>query len=318
MGYNDYTKLNKHVTQVGSTLLMSQLESNLKLYLDWGLLEIGAFNNIEADSSGAYGGGYNNLRVVDDPSYEQGQVWEAARKDWVWETGLTYAYQPISISGVLISGTTYGTGDSPYEHPYNSPLGRVIFDSGLPTNGVVELNHSSRNVQVYISDHAPWWDEIQYNSYRIDDTTFDSIGSGNWDILGSNRVQLPAVVVEAVPRRRFKPYELGTVGNFVYQDVLFHILAESRWWRNQLLDIISLEKDRSIWLYDNNLIADITGYPLDERGMLLSSPIMYPTLVEDYRFKLVRFYDANIEEMESFSSRLYSGTVRVTFEIIMA
>jgi hypothetical protein len=318
MAFNDYTRLNSFVTHVGETLLMSQLESNLKTYLDWGLLEIGAFNNISGTSSGAYGGAYYDLRVVSDPSYTDGQIWESARKDWVWETGTTYSFSPINISGIEISGTTYGTGDATYGHHYNYPLGRVVLDNAVPTNGSIQVNHSSRSVQVYIADQAPWWDQIQYNSYRIDDTTFNEIGSGNWDILASNRVQLPSIVVEAVSRRTMRPYEMGTVGNFVYQDVLFHILAESRWWRNKLLDIISLEKDRTIWLYDNNLIADVTGYPLDERGMVTESPIMYPTLVAEYRFKKARFYNTNIEEMESFNARLFTGTVRATFEIIMA
>ena len=73
----------------------------------------------------------------------------------------------------------------------------------------VQLNYSYRNVQVYIADQAPWWDELQYNSMRVDDATFSEIGSGNWGILSNHRVQMPAIVVEAVPRRTFKPYELG-------------------------------------------------------------------------------------------------------------
>jgi len=318
MGLNDYKRLNQHVTQIGESLLISQLETNLKTYLDWGFLELGGFNNIEAPASGAFGGNFDVLRPVDDPSYSTGRVWEAARKDWVWETGLSYGYQPIDISGVYYNDVLYGTGDATYAHHYNYPLGRVVFDSGVPTTGEVRINHSFRNVQVYIADQAPWWDEIQYDSYRVDDPTFSDSGSGNWQILANNRVQLPAVVIEAVPRRRFKPYEMGTVGHFVYQDVLFHILAESRWWRNQLTDIISLEKDRTIWLYNNNLIANATGYPLDERGMRLTNPNMYPDLVDDYRFKRARFFNCEVMDLSRTSSRLMQATVKATFEIVLA
>lgn len=318
MALNDYTRLNKHVTHLGSTLLTSQIESNLKTYLDWGLLEIGGFRNVTMPTSGAYGGIFDGLRLVNDPNYTLGQVWETPRKDWVWETGITYSYEPIDISGVYVGGNLYTTGDATYGHHYNYPLGRVVFDSAIATTSVVKINHSYRNVQTYIADQAPWWEEIQYDSLRVDDDTLDLNTSGNWGVLSSHRVQLPAIVIEAVPKRKMRPYEMGTIGNYVYQDVNFHILAESRWWRNTLMDIISLEKDRTIWLYDNNSIADVTGYPLDERGMKVSSPKMYPTFVDDFRYKKMKFHDTAINNITSTSSRLKQATVRATVEVVMA
>ena len=318
MANTDYTRLNKHVTQIGKTLLTSQLESNLKTYLDWGLLGVGSFSNVSIPTSGAYGGTFDKLRLVDEPSYTLGQVWEGPRKDWVWETGIYYDTQPNVLTGVYVNGTFYGTGDATYGHHYNYPLGRVVFDSAVSENSTVQIDYAYRNVQVYIADQAPWWDELQYDSFRVDDPTLYDVGSGNWQILSNNRVQLPAVVIEAVPRRTFQPYEMGTVGNWVYQDVLFHILSESRWWRNQLIDTISLEKDRTIWLYDNNSVASATGYPLDHRGMRNSSAIMYPDLVESYRYKMARYYNMVVTEMSSPNSRFHRGTVRATFEVVMA
>lgn len=315
-GFNK--RLNKHVTNIGTSLLTSQIETNLKSYLDWGLLGVGSFSNVDIPTSGAFGGTFDKLRLVDDPSYIDGQVWESPRKDWVWETGVYYGIQPTNISGVNVNGNFYGTGDATYGHHYNYPLGRVVFDSAIPVNSNVQLEYSYRNVQTYIADQAPWWDEIQYGSYRVDDPTLYDVGSGNWQILSNNRVQLPAVVLEATSRRSFKPYELGTVSNFVYTDVLFHILSESRWWRNQLVDIISLEKDRTIWLYDNNQVASVTGYPLDHRGMRVSNPLMYPYLVDNYRYKMARFFNMAVTEMESPNSRLHRATVRATLEIVMA
>ncbi len=318
MPTSDYTRLNKHVTQIGQTLLTSQLESNLKTYLDWGLLGVGSFSNVSIPTSGAYGGTFDKLRLVNDPSYTLGQVWEGPRKDWVWETGINYSTQPNSLTGIYVGGSFYGTGDATYGHHYNYPLGRVIFDSAIAQTSNVQLNYSYRNVQTYIADQAPWWDQLQYDSLRVDDSTIYDIGSGNWQILSNHRVQLPAVVIEAVPRRTFQPYEMGTVGNFVYQDVLFHILSESRWWRNQLIDVISLEKDRTIWLYDNNEVANVTGYPLDYRGMRSSTALMYPDLVNSYKFKMARYYNMLVTEMTSPTSRFHRGAVRATFEVVMS
>ena len=116
----------KQVSQVGNTLLNSQLESNLKSFIDWGMLGIGGWFNITIPSSGAWGGTFDQLRVVDDPSYTLGQVWETPRKDWVWETGVAYiGSSPIDISGVYIDDTLKGTGDATYGHHYNYPLGQL-------------------------------------------------------------------------------------------------------------------------------------------------------------------------------------------------
>ncbi|MHC4911416.1 MAG: hypothetical protein ACYTE5_00210 [Planctomycetota bacterium] len=314
------------VNHVGENSLINQMESSLKTYLDWGLLSIGGWTNIETPTSGAFGGDFSTLRAVSDPAYTDGQVWESARKDWVWETGMDYSgvlsngdptgVEPIAITGVSVGGTTYGTGDATYAHHYNYPLGRVIFDTAVSTTSAVKLDYSYRNVQTYIADQAPWWDEIQQNSLRVDDSTFDQIGSGNWGILSNHRVQLPAVVVEAVPRRTFTPYQLGDVSQFVYQDVLFHIIADTRWWRNNLVDIVSLQKDTTIMMYNNNTVAQSGAYPLDYRGMLVDSSKSYPCLADEYPFKTMRFFNVIVTEMQTLNSRLYQGTVRVTFELV--
>jgi hypothetical protein len=312
---NQYNLLNNSIGHIGKTLLTSQLETNLKGYLDWGLLNIGGFTNIARPTSGSYGGDFSTLRLVNDPSYTLGQVWETARKDWVYESGLSYSYQPIDISGVYVNGVYYSSGSLP--HHYNYPLGRVIFDTALPSTSGVSMNYSYKNVQIYIADQAPWWDELQYNSFRIDDSSFSKANSGNWAILSNHRVQLPAVVVEASAKRSFQPYEMGQTNQRVFQDVLYHVIAESRWWRNQLMDIICLDKDRTIFLYDNNLVSANNAYPLDYRGAKNSLGKLYPTLIEDYPYTVANFKNMTVQEMTSYNSRLYKATIRTTFEVIV-
>jgi len=314
------------VDHVGENLLINQMESTLKTYLDWGLLSVGGWTNITTPSAGAYGGSFDTLRPVSDPAYTDGQVWESARKDWVWETGMDYSgvlsngtatgVEPVTVTGVSINGTTYGTGDATYAHHYNYPLGRVVLDTAISTSSTVKAEYSYRNVQVYIADQAPWWDEFQQNSLRVDDPTYSVAGSGNWSILSNNRVQLPAIIVEAVPRRTFTPYQMGDVSQFVYQDVLFHIIADTRWWRNNLVDIISFQKDTTIMMYDNNTVAQSGAYPLDFRGMLVDSSKTYPCLANDYPYKSMRFFNAIVTEMNTINSRLYQGTIRATFELV--
>ena len=321
----DLNKKFVKVDHVGENLLINQMESTLKTYLDWGLLSVGGWTNITTPTSGAYGGTFDTLRLVSDPAYTDGQVWESARKDWVWETGMDYSgvlsngtttgVEPVTVTGVSINGTTYGTGDATYGHHYNYPLGRVVLDTAISTSSTVKAEYSYRNVQVYIADQAPWWDEFQQNSLRVDDPTYSVAGSGNWSILSNNRVQLPAIIVEAVPRRTFTPYQMGDTSQFVYQDVLFHIIADTRWWRNNLVDIISFQKDTTIMMYDNNTVAQSGAYPLDFRGMLVDSSKTYPCLANDYPYKSMRLFNAIVTEMNTINSRLYQGTIRATFEL---
>ena len=308
------------VSQVGNTLLNSQLESNLKSFLDWGMLGVGGWFDVSIPTAGAWGGTFDQLRVVDDPAYTLGQVWESSRKVWVCETTVPYTGgSPTDISGVYVNSTLKGTGDATYGHHYNYPLGRVIFDSAIPTTSTVKMEYSYRNVQTYIADQAPWWDELQYNSMRVDDSTFSQVSSGNWSILANHRVQMPAVVIEVVPRRTYQPYELGTSNSFITQDALFHIVAESRWWRNQLVDIISLQKDKTLMLYDSNKLADANAFPLDYRGMVVNSGNNYSGIVNNtaYQYTTARITDMGVTEMESYNSRLYEGTVRASFEVIL-
>jgi len=314
-----YTYLDK-VAYIGEHQLSNQLEYNLKAYVDYMLLGMGGWQNIERPTSGAYGGDFSILRLVNDPSYTEGTVWETARKDWVYETGVVSypTSAPISISGIYINGTLYQTGDATYGHHYNYPLGRVVFDSPVSISSVVTLNYSFRDVQVYLADNAPWWDEIQYDSYRVDDDTYSVSNSGAWAVLSNHRVQLPAIVIEILPNRNMKPYQLGDTSQILKQSVAFHILAESRWWRNQLMDIVSLHKDNQIWLLDYNTMANSGSYPLDYRGMKINNNT-YDSLVNtsQYRYALCRVADTDIQESLSPNPRLYTAMVRGDFEIVI-
>ena len=58
MAINDYTKL-KGVTHIGNSQLMTILENNLKAFIDWGLLGIGACFDVVIPTSGAFGGTFS-------------------------------------------------------------------------------------------------------------------------------------------------------------------------------------------------------------------------------------------------------------------
>jgi hypothetical protein len=307
-----------HVNNIGDTLLMSELETNIKTFFDWAFLGIGGWFDVNRPTSGIYGGEFHKLRAVEDPQYTDGQVWETVRKDWVWETGVEYSSEPIHISGVYLDDTLYATGDATYAHHYNYPLGRVVFDSAIPVTTDVQMNYSYRWLQTYVADEAPWWQELQYGSTRPDDLQFDISGSGEWGSNSPHRVQFPAIVLECVPRGTSRPFEIGNNSLILEQDMLFHALGETRHDRNQIVDILRSQTDRTMWLFDSDKVARSGIYPLDYQGSYTSGKEMYPGFIgEDYRWKRCRWTNAVIAEVQSLQPTLHEGTVRVTFEVIV-
>src|SRR5574339_24267 len=168
----DYTLL-KGITNIGETLLMNEVEHNLKAFLDWSLLNsAGAWTDVRIPTSGIHGNNFHTLRPVVDPTYNDGQVWETVRSDWVWETGVNYGtgINPIDISGVYVNGTFYQTGNVLFGHYYDYPLGRVIFTGSIPTGSVGTMEYSYRDIRVNLADNSKVWKEIQYGSLRPDDS----------------------------------------------------------------------------------------------------------------------------------------------------
>lgn len=312
----------KGVFHLGNTTLMNELESNLKMWLDWGLLRIGGWFDVNRPSTpGGFGGDFAVLRNVSDPSYSDGQVWESARKDWVWETDVDYVgvdtntYNPIAIpADVTVNGISTNYDWIDY------PLGRVYFSSPISTTATVLAEYSYRWVQVYRAISCDWWRELQYRSFRVDDSQFLQDETGAWAIGGQHRVQMPAIVIEAVPRSTSRPYQLGDGSYWVNQDVLCHVLAENGSDRNKLVDILRGQFDATIWLFNSNEVSTNDAWPLDHRGMAVDTSQTYPALVDEttgYRWLKCRFANTRTFEVEAFNSRLYQGVVRLTCEAVL-
>ncbi len=317
---SQYTQF-KGVTSIGDTMLMDELENNLKTYLDWGLLQIGGFINVRRPTvSTADGGNFHILRPSSDPAYTAGTVYETIRKDWVWETGVSYSgTSPIQISGVYVDNVLYPSTGVAYGHYYDYQNGRVIFSSGVPSNSVVSLEYSYRLVQVYKSEDASWFFEGQYQSFRPANDQWDtySPSSGDYATPPQQRAQFPSVVVEAAARSRNTGWELGSKTLNVEQDVLFHIVADRKKFRSNLIDILRFEHDHIIKLYDTDAVVRAGLAPLDYRGMLVNTTGMYPYIVDNYLFTTTMFRDVRSSEVESLNPYLHEAQVRVTMELII-
>jgi hypothetical protein len=302
----DYTKL-KGFIDIGKSLIMDQLSDNLIMFFNWSLLNVGAFTNISRSDTLNPFGDRSKLRLVEEPNYVAGRVWEGFQGNWVWESGLYYPILPF-VPAIYVNNTLVTTG-----FKINYPLGRVIFDAPLLTNSVVEAKFSVRRYNFYPSN-VPWFKQILFASYLANDPHFLETAQGKWaDILGQNRITLPAVVVEVSPRRNMRGLQLGG-GHWVDIDVLFHIFAEDSWDRDKLIDIISMQREKTIILFDKNALLAADDYPLNDYGDVKTTAKMYPTLLEDYSWKRCFFKEVMPQDVLSIPP-LFRGVARLTCEI---
>lgn len=316
----------QNVTHYTEDLFLNELALNMKIWLDWAFLRIGAWYDIDAASSGAYGQSFSQLRPVVDRAYPTGagttKVWQGIRKDWCWESGVNYTdpdgigHDPYGASGVIVDGSSVASSD----YLVNYPLGRIIFDTAQDTGSAIYANYSFRDVQVYRADDAPWWFQLQNRTFRPDDIQWYNTpaGRGEFGIGAQHRVQLPAIVIEPVPRGRGRGYELGSSSLELKRDVLYHILAEDVYTRNKLADILQVQQDNTIWMFNSLDVTKSGDWPLDYQGEKLYN-ITYPDLVADitgHQWKKCYFADSIISEVESLHHNLHEGTVRITHEIV--
>ena len=341
---DEVTRL-KGINNVGDSTLSTLIQDSLVEFFDWGLLDKGNFFNIDIPASGHYGGDKHKLRLVNDPNYTSGQVWEGFRSNWVWQSGLSFNKQanviqkeledatyPLSkrlpgVSGVFIDNVFRpASGVGPHAHSIDHPRGRVIFDSAISTTSDVQAEFSYKWINVIRANHA-FFREIQYRSQRADGD-FTQAGSGDWSQLSENRLQLPVLAIEGVKKRDFKPYQLGG-GQWVYSDVLFHVLAEEEYTRDKILDIVSLQNEKTLRMFDSDRIGRNNAYPLDWKGSPKSGSLRYPEMIAysgvggygaidiGIAYGALGLRDSRITAVDTLSPNLYHGVVRTSTEVIM-
>ncbi len=128
---------------------------------------------------------------------------------------------------------------------------------------------------------------------------------------------MPAVVIEIVPTRTFIPYEMGNLAHFSRQDVLFHILAETGYERNNLTDMLSKQQDKVLWLYDINKVLSSGSYPLNAYGSKVNN-LTYQDFVSPtgYRWNKLYVQKSTTQNITSPDPKLYRAVVRWTAETI--
>lgn len=314
----------KGIGQLGQNSLINSLEENIKAYLDWGFLNIGGYINVNIPTSGLYGGTFHQLKTIETPGYKTGQVWQSAKKDWVWESGFYYNDGsnidniPNNISGIFINdnfvpGPT-GIGTNGYY--INYPLGQIILDRPIAKTSKVELNYAYRWCQIYKSSTNPYWVELQELSYQPS-PQINLTNKGEYSLSANHRIQMPSIIIEPIARSYSQPWQLGDDSFNISQDILLHIFTENAIDKNRIVDILRIQKEQTIKMYDINKVVNSGAYPLDHKGSVNAHGLMYFDLIDNYFWNKTYFKEVNIIDMESRNKNLYWCTIRLTSETIV-
>lgn len=319
----DYT-LFKNSTHIGKDDVTNNLETGTVEFLRWGFLNIGAFQNITRSPaiSGVYGGNKSRLAPVVDPNYTTGKVWQGYRSDWVWESGVGFSPAPQPAQ-LLVNGSSIAPTHTTLGHYIDYPRGRVVFNTTQSTSLNVAANFAHRTVSVCEANNNPAVQELMFNSYSIERDEFLSTGSGNWNQVANDiRRQLPLVAVEVVSGKSY-PYAIGG-GEVVKDDLLLYVFSDNDTDLKQITDTLRNQNDKTIWLIDRALMKTDSRFPVsvDYKGAVVSSPMTYPSLVEEvadsgFRWRTATFGEGRVQYMPVVNSWLYRSVVRFTTEVIV-
>ena len=308
------------VNNIGTPLIINELENNYKSFLDWGFLNIGAFTNVNIPTQNIAGFDLHILKPTNNPNKSDRTVWQSARKDWVHESGINYSTtSPISVSGVYVNSVFYPgpTGNATLGYTINYPEGYVVFNKPLASNSNVQLEYSYKNIQIYKMEEFPYWREIQHRSLE-NKAGLSLSDKGDFAINNEHRIQLPAIIIETIARSNSKPYRLGDKSLVIEQDMLLHVLSDTPNQKNNIIDIIRLQEDRVIWLYNTKEIINSGIYPLNYNGSKNINGQNYYTIVNNPNYRWIRcqITDVNISEINFTNIRMYGSVIRLSNEII--
>lgn len=301
----------QHINAASPT---TKLLKTLKDYYTWSMLNIGNFTNVNISMPGSV----SVLRAVECcPGTTDGTVFQTFRKDWVWEADAEYTdmgagvHSPTVPPNIYVGGILQPSGT----YQLNYPEGQVIFDS-IPV-GAVTADYSFKNIQIYLSNDVPWYRELQFRSWNIEDNHFTKCDkTGDWVVGSHHRMQMPCVIISPVGRGDIEAIGIGESCVWRKQDVSFHIFTEDACIRNNLVDLFILNNHKCVNIYDSDqVIIDGSG-SLDCNGQI-NSGLTYPELCEGWRWSSARLEDSRVLNIEDWNCGFFEAEVHATFRIVV-
>lgn len=294
----------------GEYSLEDQVVKNTISFLNYGLIELGAYYNIEIDQLDINGNNESVLTRLTHPSGISQSIYVGHKGDWIWETGITAKssglVSPVVPTGILIDDVFHVTG-STYEGSawyIDFDRGRIVFEDDLSKAVVVKCPHSLRYVQVYTKD--------SYQYRKVDSQWFASSGSVQ-DL--EARAYLPAIFVDMNSYRTISGLHLGSRAKVVNADMEFGIVTGNPRDRRILQDTLYMLETKLFRFYDLNTIT----FPLNQRGELVNQSANWLSLVENFPLSPTqggRFAEnARIIKDQNTTMPLYKSRFNISMEL---
>lgn len=290
----------------GGFELTDQIQYNLKWFLDWGLLNRGAYGIYEIDDTSYYASDESRLRSVPDERYEEGRVWEGAGREWVWESGISLGsgfIDPFRVSGVYIDGDFSSISENGINRHHVDYLnGRIIFDEPKSSTDNIQAEYTRRSVHVGFADNIEFRTMMlnAIENFLTDDLPSDTTSR-------EHQLWFPSIFIE-VSTGEQRGMQLGG-GQIKTRNVIFHIFADNPQDRNLLMDWLDFQSRTAFWMADLNNVT----LPFDEFGDIVPGVTNWVDMTIAFPWKKLRVMDSKMSKINSLNSQLFRA--RVTWEV---
>lgn len=210
----------------------AQVELNIKAHLERTFINNGLYQNM---ASGQLRVG--NVRA-DVLTRESSTRYESFFNNWIIETDASGIanFPTVNVSGVVIDGIFNPRGGGTYQPAIDFDNGRVIFGVSVPSTSTVEAIFSYKEVHFDYPDS--FLSPALFSEFK------DNVIGTNVTVPSGFVAQLPVVVID-LQNRTDAPHQLGG-GIQLSQQVVFHILANSRRQMNRIVDQLSTRSSRKV------------------------------------------------------------------------
>lgn len=249
------------------------LSNNIQKWLEYGLLEKGAYTSAKFDGSTS---GLTNLKSVYDSRYGYNRIYEGFGPSWVWETDFNVPSGfdiPFQVSGVYVNNTFYSSAatSGTYSHKVDYLNGRIIFNNAIASGLSVKAQYIFRDVDVYLTDSHKWKVIVDEYERRFEDLD-DLSPSGMASILKENRVWMPSIIIESTRSGNFG-LQLGGGERQNFETNIF-VLGDNPFITNRLCDLLNNQFQQNLFLFNSNTVP--VTYNIN--GTLASGALTYPNL----------------------------------------
>lgn len=275
------------------------LEMNLRSHLDVLFLSNGMYSNV-AESGGWYGG----AERLDQLTRVNANIYESHFNNWIYETDVTgpSGYEINLASGIEVDNvfTAWGSGALAPSIDYRN--GKVLFQSDPGSSAVVSSEFSYKEVLVAGPDAEA--SKILFSSFK------DNVGANLGQVPSGTIKQLPMVVID--PQiRDFTGRQLGG-GQIVDQQVIFHVVANSRSKVNKIVDLLSTVSYREVV---QGVDFNNTPTLFDRYGGKLGAYQNFTTLQANNSYKWEKIYIDDIKVRRGVSENMGVFTAEIEWDV---